>query len=160
MILFAFIFILYSISLSMRNDSWCNLRNRDKITYKAALKYQRCLNKVKNCDLDMKFLYHCKSNVVYPKFIRWTNIRTKNKRQQSVFYARLLNDEIKEKLQKRNNLNKEPQNCLRGFSNSTTWMKMQIIKYSVNCYINKQMAKVNERRWFDCGEKYSGRSTE
>ena len=123
MILFGFVFILYFIKLSVGNGFWYNLRNTDNITYKAALKYQRCLNKVRKCDLDIEFLHNCKSSVVYPKFIRWKNIPTKNKRYQKVFYARLLNDEIKEIHQKRKDLNKELLNCLGTLNNSTIWMK-------------------------------------
>ena len=66
-------------------------------TWTMSLKYQRCFNKVRKCELDIQFLHNCKSNVVYPKLIRWKNIPTKNKRYQRAFYARLLNDEIKEK---------------------------------------------------------------
>ena len=62
------------------------------------------------------------------------------------FYARLLNDEIKEKLQKREDLNKELWNCLEILNNFTTWMKAQIIRYSVNCYISKQIIKVKEQQ--------------
>ena len=58
--------------------------------------------------------------------------------------ARLLNDEIKEALQKRKDLNKELSNCLGTLNNSAIWMKAQIIKYSVECYINNQMTKVKK----------------
>ena len=84
----------------------------DNITYKAALKYQQCLNKVRKYDLGIQFLHNCKGNVVYPKFIRWKNVPTENKRYQNAFYARLLSDEIKEKHRKRKDLNKELLNCL------------------------------------------------
>ena len=80
------------------------------------------------CNLDIQFLHNCKSNVVYPKFIRWKNIPTENNRYQRAFYGRLLNDKIKEKLQKRKDLNKElPNNCFRTLNNSTACMKEQII---------------------------------
>ena len=69
-----------------------------------------------------------------------------NERYQNAFYRRLLSDEIKEKHQKRKDLNKELLNCLENLYNSTTWMKLHIIKYSVNCYINKQMTKVKEQQ--------------
>ena len=127
MILFGFVFILYFIKLSVGNGFWYNLQNTENITYKAALKYQLYLNKVRKCDLDIQFLHNCKSNVVYSKFIRWKNIPTKNKRYQKAFYARLLNDEIKEKHHKRKDLNNELLNCLGTLNNSTTWMEAQII---------------------------------
>ena len=130
----------------MGNGFWYNPRNTDKITYKAALKYQRCLNKVRKCDLNIQFLHNCKSNAIYSKLIRWKNIPTKNKQYQNAFHACILGDEIKEKHKKRKELNKELLNCLRNLRNSTTWKKAQIIKYSVNCYINKQMTKVKERQ--------------
>ena len=107
----------------MGNGFWYNLRNMDNITHKAALKYQRYLI------IDG---------------IRWKNVPTRNKRYQTAFYRRLLSHEIKEILQKRKDLNKELSNYLGILNNCTTWMKMQIIKYS-NCYINKQTTKVNER---------------
>ena len=100
----------------------------DNITYKEAWKYQRCLSKVRKCNLDIQFLHNCKNNVVYPKFIRSKNIPTENSTYQRVFYGRLLNNEIKEKLQKRKDLNKElSNNCLTTLNNSTTCIKEQII---------------------------------
>ena len=112
--------MLYCVKLSVGNGFWYNLRNTNNITYKAALKYQRCLNKVRQCDLDIQFLHNCKNN---PEFIRWKNIPTKNKRYQNAFYARLLSDEIKEKQQKKKDLNKELLNCLGILHNFTTRMK-------------------------------------
>ena len=40
------------------------------------------------------------------------------------------------KHQKRKDLNKELLHCLKILRNSTTWIKAQIIKYSVNCYVS------------------------
>ena len=60
--------------------------------------------------------------------------------------ARLLNDEIQERLQKGKDLNKELSNCLGTLNNSATWMKAQIIKYSVECYINNQMTKIKKQK--------------
>ena len=120
MFLFEFAFILYFIKLSVGNDFWYNLRNMEKYHLQRIMEVP--------CNLDIKFLHNCKSNVVYPKFIRWKNIPTENNRYQRVFYGRLLNDEIKEKLQKRKDLNKElPNNCFRTLNNSTACMKEQII---------------------------------
>ena len=34
----------------------------------------------------------------------------------------------------------------RALNNSTIWLKKQIIKYFVNCYINKQVAKVKDQQ--------------
>ena len=50
------------------------------------------------------------------------------------------------KNQKREDLSKELSNCLEILNNFTTWMKAQIIKYSVNCYISKQIVKVKEQQ--------------
>ena len=116
----------------MGNGFWYNLRDTNNITYKAALKYEQCLKKVRKCDLDIQFLHNCKINAIYPNFIRWKNIPTKTKRYQRAFHARLINYEIKEKHQKRKELNKELLNCFGTLNNSTTWMKAQMIKYSVN----------------------------
>ena len=125
----------------MVNGFWYNLGSRGSITYKPALKYKRCLNKARKCDPHIQFLHNCKSNVANPKFIRSKIIPTKNEQYQNAFYARLLSNEIKEK-----DFNKELLKCLGNLQNCTTWMKAQIIKYSVNCYINKQMAKLKERQ--------------
>lgn len=46
----------------------------------------------------------------------------------------------------RKNFNKGLSNCLGILNNFTTGMKIQIIKYFVNFYINKQMAMVTERQ--------------
>ena len=50
------------------------------------------------------------------------------------------------KNQKREDLSKELSNCLEILNNFTTWMKAQIIKYSVNCHISKQIVKVKEQQ--------------
>ena len=99
--------------------------------------------KVRKCHPDMQFLHNCRSSVFYPKFIRWKNIPTKNKWCQNVFYAHLLSDEIKEKHQKRKDLNKELLNCLNNLQ--FYGMDVQIFKNSVNCYVNKQMTKLKEK---------------
>ena len=54
----------------MGNRFWNNLRNTENVTYKAAIQYQRCLNKTRKCQLDLEFLYKCKENKVNPEFVR------------------------------------------------------------------------------------------
>lgn len=47
--------------------------------------------------LDLKFLYDCKENQVFPKFVRWKNLNRMKKRNQRRYYNLLLTDAIKEK---------------------------------------------------------------
>ena len=98
MVIFELVFLVNFLKLSVGNRFWNNLRNTDNVTYKAAIQYQRCLNKTRKCQLDLEFLYKCKKNKVNPKFVRWKNISSKNKRNQQQLYRRLLSDAINEKL--------------------------------------------------------------
>ena len=128
---------------------------RTIITYKAALKYRRCLN-MENVIQIYNFITITKVMQFIRSSLDGKYTIKKEEIPESVI-RNLTNDEIKDKPQKRKGLNKELSNCLWTLNDSTTWMKMQIIKYSINCYINKQIAKIKQRqvkktRWFNCRE--------
>ena len=52
----------------------------------------------------------------------------------------------KNKLHKSEDLNKELSSCLGTFISSTVLLKRQIIRNSINCYIDKQMKKKKQQQ--------------
>ena len=57
----------------------------------------------------------------------------------------MLSDAINEKLQLEKDLNKCLTNKLSSLTNSTTWLKVQLIKYSINRHIENLMNKIGKQ---------------
>ena len=57
----------------------------------------------------------------------------------------MLSDAINEKLQLEKDLNKCLTNKLSSLTNSTTWLKVQLTKYSINRHIENLMNKIKKR---------------
>ena len=95
--IFGLAFILYLFKVTDGNGFWYNLRNSDKLMYKRAITYERLLKRLRKCELDLKFLYSCRNDCIYPKFCRWKNINGKDRKVRSKFYRRILFEEISKK---------------------------------------------------------------
>ena len=95
MFVFGLVFILYFLKLSGTIEFWSNLRNTDKVVYKAAVIYQKSLRKLVKVKLDRDFLNSCKDNSVYSKFVRWKNAKYKSLRERNRLYLNNLKDAIK-----------------------------------------------------------------
>ena len=74
-------FILYFLKLSDTNGFWKNVRITDPELHLIAKSYQKVLRKFRKAEKDVKFLTDCKSSNVYPKFVRWKNIKPKSSRE-------------------------------------------------------------------------------
>lgn len=146
MILFEFVFSFCFIKSSLRNSFCYILRNRSYIKHKAALKYHQFLNKFTKYDLQIRLLYNCKRSVVNTTFIRRTNIPTKSKRYGRAFYVFFTEWWKERKIAEKERFWQRNIKFSRILRNSSTWMKMQLNKYSVNCYIYEQMAKVSQQQ--------------
>ena len=92
MFIFRLYFILYFLKLSSTKGFWKNLRITDPELNLIAKLYQKVLRKFRKAEKDVKFLTDCKSSNVYPKFVRWKNIKTKPPRERIKYYSRLLNE--------------------------------------------------------------------
>ena len=108
---------------------------------KTSNKYNKMLVKCKCNAIKCK----CKKHKVNPNIVRCKNISSKNKRNQQQLYRRLLLDAINEKLQLEKYLNKRLIIKLSSLTNSTTWLKVQLIKYSINRHIENLMNKIKKR---------------
>ena len=134
--------------MSGSNGFWKNIRNTDAATHKLAISYQKILRKYIKAKLDTKFLKKCKSSTIYPKFVRWKNVKNKQlKDKNRQYHVNLVNP-----LQDRNNdlrsLTKKHDEMKIQLRQSTTWMKYHSIIYSLNrlqssktCIIEKRHQK-------------------
>ena len=62
-----------------------------------AIIYQKLLLKVGKADMDLKFLYNCKNESVYPKFVRWKHVKDKPFRIRKQLYQKNIRNAIKGK---------------------------------------------------------------
>ena len=118
------------MKLSGTKGFWSNLRNTDVYVHRTAKLYQKSLQKYIKAKHDVNFLQNCKTNV-FPKFIRWKNIKYKTFRERIKYYTRNLNDALNKRRKELNKLLTENDNLKLNLVNSTTWMKAQLILFSV-----------------------------
>ena len=90
-------------------------------------------------------MLQCKKLNVYPKFIKWKNIDTLPKKKQNRYHRLLLTDAIKDKNSRIVNLSKQCSVLRNELFNGTTWMKAQLIIFSINRLLKSEMAKVKTR---------------
>ena len=123
MLFFGLCFLTYFIKLSGKNGFWSNLRSTDPVLHQKSKALQRVLKKKRKAEHDIKFLNACKENDVYPKFVKWKNIKNLSYREKKSYYIRLLN----EALQRRHNdlryLKQKYESIYLEFTTESTWMK-------------------------------------
>ena len=83
MLLFGVCFILYFLKLSNISGFWKKLSRADKEKNIIAKSYQRILRKWMKPKHDLHFLYEYKSHNVYPRFVRWKNIKNKTPKERN-----------------------------------------------------------------------------
>ena len=137
--------MFYYLKLSAGSGFWTNLRKTDPVTHKFGIAFQRCYKKVIKAELDLKFLHQCKDHNVYPKFVRWKNLKTKDTREKIRYYRRLLNDSITEKNKHLKTLRDKLSVREKDVRSSTTWMKFMLIKYSVKRLSSLQSERIEKR---------------
>ena len=86
---------------------------------------------MKKAELDLRFLYDCKDNNVYPNFVKWRNVKHLRPKSREQWYKRNLNDLITEKRNSITDLKSTSANKDDTLRNTTTWMKYHVIKYSI-----------------------------
>ena len=87
---------------------------------------------------------------MYPRLVRWKNLRSKHAKKRIQHQKRLLKGSIEETKARINQLNKETKDketkdkekILRGKS---TWMKFQLVKFSVANLNSKEQTKIEQR---------------
>ena len=131
MLIFGVCFILYFLNLSGKNGFWSNLRNNDPNVNRAAKLYQKCLQKYMKARHDVNFLQNCKTNNVFPKFVKWKNIKYKALRERNKYYARNLNDALDKRRKELKHFETERDKLKVNLVNSTTWMKSQLLLFSI-----------------------------
>ena len=90
MLFFGVCFFIHFLKLSNVHGFWSNLQRTYKDTHLAAKSYQKILRKIMKAKHDVKFLNDFKNFDVYPKFVRWKNITTKDPREGNNYYSRNL----------------------------------------------------------------------
>ena len=70
---------------------------------------------------DVNFLQNCKTNNVFPKFIRLKNIKYKTLHELIKYYTRNLNDALNKRRKELDKLLTENDNLKLNLVNSTTW---------------------------------------
>ena len=132
MFVFGLVFILYFLKLSGTIGFWSNVRNTDKVVYKAAVIYQKSLRKLVKAKLDREFLNSCKDNSVYPKFVRCKYKKYKSLSECNKLYLTNLKDAIKTRNNDIRKLEKDHEQAKEPLKQTVTWMKYHLINYSVN----------------------------
>ena len=145
MFVFGLVFILYFLKLSGTIGFWSNLRNTDKVVYKAAVIYQKSLRKLVTAKLDREFLNSCKDNSVYPKFVRWKNAKYKSLRERNKLYLKNLKDAIKTRNNDIRKLEKDHEQAKETLKQTANWMKYHLINYFVNKLEEKQTKVIKDR---------------
>ena len=90
--------------LSYGKAFWCNLRLSGKKFYKQGIKVERLMKKISRCECMLKFLYNCRDNEFFPKFVRLRNMNNQPLKKKNRYYRRISFDEIDEKVKHLKNL--------------------------------------------------------
>ena len=121
MIFFGIVIVLYFLNLLGTSGLWKKLRETDNVTRNMAIIYQKLLLKVEKSKTNLKFLYKCKNENVYPKFLSWKHVKNKSLRITKQLYQKNLQNAIKNKHSRRE--------ALSTLDDSTSWMKRSLIKF-------------------------------
>ena len=143
MSLFGLAFLLYFFKLSAGNGLRNNLRNADKKLYKETIKVERLLLKLRKYECHLSFLMKCRDANVYPKFVRFKNLKNTPYKKKRRYYRRILLDEIASKNKSIRNLKQEFSEAKHVLHNNTTWLKSKCISYTLNNIANKEVRKLN-----------------
>ena len=102
MLIFGVCFLLYFLKLSGINGFWSNLEIQTKNTHKVAKAYQKTLKKYMKAKHDVDILNQWKQEKVFPKFVQWKNIKSKNPLERNRYFSRNLNDAINKRCKELN----------------------------------------------------------
>ena len=82
---------------------------------------------------------------MYPRFVRWKNLRIKHAKKRIQHQKRLLKGSIEETKARVNQLNKETKDKEKILRGKSTWMKFQLVKFSVANLNLKEQTKIEQR---------------
>ena len=137
--------MIYFLKLSNVHGFWSNLQRTDIDTHLAAKSYQKILRKFIKAKHDVKFLNDCKKFDVYPKFVRWKNIKTKDPRERSNYYSKNLKSATDKRRRELRNLTEKHDIAYQALKDLTTSVKGNLIIYSITRQYNKICEKTKRR---------------
>ena len=138
-------FLIYFLKLSNVHGFWSDNRWADKDTHLAAKAYQKIVPKFIKAKHDVKFLSDCKKFDVYPKFVRWKNIKTKDPRERNNYYSKNLKSATGKRRRELHNLTEKHDIAYKALKDLTTWMNSNLIIYSIKQKQNKICEKSKRR---------------
>ena len=80
---------------------------------------------------EVPFLHECRSHNVYPKFVRWRNIKNKTPKERNKYCNKNLNSAISKRRRELKTLKEKHSSILKNFKDATTWMKETLVIYSI-----------------------------
>ena len=95
--------------------------------------------------MDLKFLYKCKNENVYPKFVRWKHVKNKPLGIRKQLYQKNLQNAIKDKSSRIKELQSYLQKALSTLDESTAWMKRFLMKFSINRLLSNKLVEIQIR---------------
>ena len=112
------------------------------ILYKS---YQNILRKWMKAKRDVHFLLECRSHNVYPKFVRWINIKNKTPKERNYYYNKNLDSAIYKRSRELKTLTEEHSSILKKLKDSATCTKGTLVIFSIKQPQNKLSKKMKER---------------
>ena len=99
------------------------------------------MNKIKRCECRLKFLFNCRNNDVFPKFVCWKNVNRQPFKKKNRYYRRILLDEIDEKTKYLKTLKTQLTQQQKLLYENTTWIRGTILRYTLDTIITTEESK-------------------
>ena len=145
MFIFGLAFASYVLRSSGSNAFCKNLQKTDAATHRLATSYQKILRKYIKAKLEIKFPKKYKSSTIYPKFVRWKNVKSKQLKEKNCQYHTNLVNALKDRNNDLTNLTKKHDEIKIQLRQSTTWMKYHNIIYSLNLLQSSKTSIIEKR---------------
>ena len=124
---------------------WYSLRRDNHAAQKIVILYSRECQKLAKAEDALGFLYNCKSNGVHPTFVKWTNAKKLKSSERYKFFQHQLNQAIKGKREDITKLKQAIEEKHKPFKETLTWIKYQIFRYSISCFVQKIKEKITQK---------------
>ena len=95
------------------------------------------MKKISRCECMLKFLYNCRDNEFFPKFVRLRNINNQPLKKKNRYQRRISFDEIDEKIKHLKNLKLHLVKEHALLNGITTWIKNSVLTYRLKMVISK-----------------------
>ena len=143
--LFGICFLLYILKISAPKGIWYNLRTADPAAHKVAITYQRHYRRIMKAEMDLKFLFICRDESMYPTHVKWSILKKMKPRERLRHHQRNLKRSITEMHEKLRSLRSQSANMDASLKNALTWMKYKVFKFSISRLIDNERRKVKDR---------------